>query len=497
MSILIFILWFFHIQQRIFYYLYFWQLKMYRIDRFWEEIQRNKRIILPQIYLFVLIFLLLFYLLGSNALVLYPLAVFYFILSCRSLFLLLRRKWKLPVLTKKMIAILSLGFIAWLLLSLYFWQNIVLFILLFELLLPLFIFFSIVVIELPAGLARRYLMLKASKKRGGFKDLLVIGITGSYGKSSTKEFLYTLLSEKYGKDKVLKTVSNVNTEIGIANTVLRELKKEHEIFVCEMGAYRKGEIRTSCNIVKPKVGIITGVNEQHLATFGTMENLLSAEGGEELIDSLPKDGMAFFNAKNKYCLKLYEKIKIKKFLYGQTAKLLLENIEGAKAVAKELGMTEEETSRACQKIKNQFPGIQLKKGINALTIINATYSANPDGVIAHLEYLKTFPGKKIIVMPCLIELGKASKEIHKRIGQKIGEVCDLAIITTKDRFKEIKESALGGEGGMKDENILFLENLREIFEKIKSFCSTGDVILLESRVPAELIRELVINNEFV
>ena len=110
-------------------------------------------------------------------------------------------------------------------------------------------------------------------------------------------------------------------------------------------------------------------------------------------------------------------------------------------MARELGMTEEEISKGVNKIENKFGGIKIKKGINGINIIDATYSANPDGVIAHLEYLKNFSGKKIIVMPCLIELGKASKEVHRRIGKKIAEVCDLAIITTKDRFKEIKEGS--------------------------------------------------------
>ena len=244
------------------------------------------------------------------------------------------------------------------------------------------------------------------------------------------------------------------------------------------------------DIAKPKIGAVSGVNEQHLATFGNMENLLSAEGGKELIESLPEDGMAFFNAKNKYCLELYQKVKIKKFLYGQDIKLQgLENIEGAKMVAKELGMQKEEINRACQKIGNKFPGIQIKKGKNGLNIIDATYSANPDGVTAHLEYLKTLPGRKVIVMPCLIELGKASREVHQRIGKKIAEVCDLAIITTKDRFKEIKEGFI--KGGGKEESILFIENPKEIFKKIKSFCKNGDTILLESRVPDQLIRQLV------
>lgn len=339
--------------------------------------------------------------------------------------------------------------------------------------------------QIPTVIWRNRILEKARQKREKFKKLLVVGITGSYGKTSTKEFLAAILKSKFN---VLKTKEHQNSEIGISQCILRELKPGHEIFICEMGAYNKGGIKLLCGIARPKNGMVTGVNEQHLATFGTMENLLSAEGGKELVESLPEDGIAFFNARNKYCLELYEKTNIKKFLYGENAIFSgQENILGAIKVAKELGMTDEEILRACDKIEDKMPGIQLKKGINGLKIIDATYSANPTGVISHLEYLETLrqaQGKLVIVMPCLIELGKASKEVHKRIGAKIAEVCDLAIITTRDRFKEIEERA--------GDKAIFMKKPKEIFEKIKSFTKEGDVVLLESRVPSQLIQQLII-----
>ncbi|MDP2864159.1 MAG: Mur ligase family protein, partial [bacterium] len=265
--------------------------------------------------------------------------------------------------------------------------------------------------------------------------------------------------------------------------ILNELTKDYEILIAEIGAYERGKIKQVCEMLQPKIGILTGINEQHLSTFGSLENIIEAKF--ELIESLPEDGIAFFNARNKYCVELYQKTKIRKFLYGEKATFLgEENILGAMAVAKELGMTEEEISRAIGKIKNKFGGIQIKKGINGLNIIDATYSANPDGVIAHLEYLKTFPGEKVIVMPCLIELGKASAQVHKRIGQKIGEVCDLAIITTKDKFKEIKDGA--------GDRAVFMEDSKAILEKIKNFTKEGDLVLLESRVPNFLIKQLIL-----
>jgi len=324
---------------------------------------------------------------------------------------------------------------------------------------------------------RNRILKQARLKRAKFTSLTTVGITGSYGKTSTKEFLAAILSEKFS---VLKTKEHQNSEVGISECIINELRPEHQIFICEMGAYNRGGIKLLCDIVKPKIGILTGINEQHMATFGSQENIIKTK--YELIESLPQDGVAFFNGKNKYCRELYQKTNIKKHLYGENAGLGLENFEGAKAVAKELGMADQEIESASQKIENKFPGIKIKEGVNGLKIIDATYSANPDGVIINLDYLNTLPGKKVIVMPCLIELGKASAEVHRRIGRKIAEVCNLAIITTKDYFKEINREA--------GDKAIFLENPQEIFEKIKSAVSAGDIVLLESRVPSQLINLL-------
>ncbi|PIR90092.1 hypothetical protein COS93_00430 [bacterium (Candidatus Gribaldobacteria) CG07_land_8_20_14_0_80_33_18] len=403
---------------------------------------------------------------------------------------------KVPKLTKKTIIILLTGILLEILILFYIFpfsdKKFYFSLLILIIFAPLILSLLILLFQIPTVILRNQILKKAKKKRLQFKSLLVIGITGSYGKTSTKEFLAEILSSKFN---VLKTKEHINAEIGIAETILNELRDEHEIFICEMGAYERGKIKEVCEMIKPTIGILTGINEQHLSTFGSLENIIKAKF--ELIESLPADGIAFFNAKNKYCLKLYQMTKIKKFLYGENVKLAgLENIEGAKAVARELGMSEEEIERVCQKNENKFPGIKIKKGINGLNIIDATFSANPYGVISHLDYLRVWEGpegkpsasygvnKKVIIMPCLIELGSASKEIHKRIGEKIGEICDLAIITTKDRFKELEEGAKRAE--MSAQRILLLQNPQEIFEKIKAFSQPGDVILLESRVPSEL-----------
>ena len=521
-------LWLIRETKAILFWLYLWQLKEYHIGHFLDHFQteKGKQLIFNKVLGLKLVFLLVFFI--YSVFLPYALLVLYLLELAKAFKDFVQKKLKIPVLTKKTVFLISSGLLVEILVLLLLFLNVkniygfAFWLLVFDILTPFIISIIVLLFQPLAVLGRNRIIKKAKKKRESFQNLLVIGITGSYGKTSTKEFLTTILSQKYN---VLKTLEHQNSEVGISQCILNDLKSEHEIFIVEMGAYNRGGIKLLCNIAKPKIGILTGINEQHMATFGSLENTICTKF--ELIESLPIDGIAIFNGNNPYCSELYEKIMIKKrvyslqsLIYGSPPDLWAHNVKaekdfvtfraiskdgdsaefkvnvlgahnvldilGATAVAKELGMTLEEIAEACRRITPQMGAMKLLKGINGLNIIDSTYSANPDGVISALEYLKIWPQKKVIVMPCLIELGKASKEVHKRIGQKIGEVCDLAIITTKDRFKEIQEGA---------SSALFIENPKEIFEKIKSFCREDDVVLLESRLPRELIKELIINNQ--
>lgn len=546
MFYLIFSLWFIRTIKAILFWLYLWQLKEYHIGRFLDHFRtfKGKKLFLNWLSIFKVILLLYatFLYLSQKifswqlyAVWIFILIFFYFFESAKFLLDIFFKKIKRPVLTQKTLTLISANLIFTTLFAFCLFKKINLFywfsfwLLSFDILTP-FIVSGIVLLFQPLTVyLRNKIIRQAKEKRKKFKDLIVIGITGSYGKTSTKEFLATILSEKY---RVLKTKEHQNSEIGISQCILNDLNREHEVFVVEMGAYNRGGIKLLCDIAKPQIGILTGINEQHLATFGSLENIIKTK--YELIESLPEMGFAVFNGDNEYCRQLYKQAQISKricytkFLasahevvmgdywvkeikvereslsfkvfsrrWGEIGEIkanllgghCAQNILMAAIIAKEiLGMTIEEIARACQKIKPEQAGMKLFKGIDDLNIIDSTYSANPEGVISHLEYLKIWPGKKVIVMPCLIELGKISKEVHKRIGQKIGEVCDLSIITTKERFKDIREGAL--EKGIPREKILFMENPKKIFKKIKSFCQEGDVILLESRVPTQLIKLL-------
>ena len=145
-------------------------------------------------------------------------------------------------------------------------------------------------------------------------------------------------------------------------------------------------------------------------------------------------------------------------------------------------------------IKQEQAGMVLRQGKHGLNIIDSSYSANPTGVMADLDYLSIFAGKRVVVMPSLIELGKKSSEIHEKIGQKIAEVCDLAIITSKDKFKEIEKGFnqdILRRSQANAAKCLLCDNPRDIFSAITAFCKSGDAVLLEGRVPKELLNLLI------
>jgi len=539
--ILLSLFWFVRQTKAILFWLYLWQLKEYRFSRFFDHFRtyQGKKLFLNFLFIFkisLLVILAFSFFFVPVELLEWPyipllviLLAIYFFEAAKTFLDFFQRKLKKPVLTLKAKTLITVNLIGLLLSFIIIWYVTFVHPLGFFLSLFLFLLFDILTPLLVSGIVflfqpfttywQNRIIKKAKEKRAKFKDLLVIGISGSYGKTSTKEFLTAILSSKF---KVLSTPLNQNTDIAIAKLILEKLTEEIEIFIVEMGAYKKGEIASPCRMVKPKIGILTGLNEQHLSTFGSQENIINTE--YELIQALPSDGLAVFNGDNPYCFELSQKTTCPKKVYSLKSSISgfpvdiwtenvrvekdfisfktktkddeadfklnllgaqnIQNILGAALVAKELGMSLKEISQACRKIRQEQARISLKRGINNLNIIEATYSANPAGVISHLEYLKIWPGKKIIIMPCLIELGQSSKEVHKKIGQKINEVCDLAIITTRDRFKEIKETT-----GAK---AIFLEKPKEILEKIKSFCQEDDVILLESRVPEGLIKQLII-----
>jgi UDP-N-acetylmuramoyl-tripeptide--D-alanyl-D-alanine ligase len=235
-------------------------------------------------------------------------SAFLFIEGMISLISILSGRIKRPVMTSKALFLILPVFFPFLVLIFFLFNDLfnaasqtlsigisdVLFylflVLLFDVFTPLINSLIVLLFQPITVLMRNRTLYKASFKIETLTNLLVIGITGSFGKSSTKEFLNIILSECFN---VVTTEKNQNSEIGISECILNNVNDNHEIFICEMGAYNKGGIKLLASIAKPKIGILTGIGNQHMSTFGSKQNIVDTKF--ELIDSLPDEGLAVLN----------------------------------------------------------------------------------------------------------------------------------------------------------------------------------------------------------
>lgn len=356
---------------------------------------------------------------------------------------------------------------------------------------------------------------QAQNRLRSLEDLIVVGITGSYGKTSTKFITSTILKEKY---RVQDTPSSYNTPMGLSKVINNELTSDKEVFIAEMGAYCKGEIKECADLVKPKIGILTSIGPAHLETFGSIENIIATK--YELIESLPEDGIAIFNYDDKNLKEVAEKTKIKKYYFG------LENIEKLDVYAKDievsskgssftlvikdlgqincqtkilgkhnirnilagattafaLGLTLEEIAQGISKVEPVEHRLNLIDSPNGVIIIDDGFNSNPAGARAALEVLDQFKtGKKIIVTPGMIELGDLEYIENKKFGQEISKVADLVFLIGKKRTKAIRDGLV--EEKYKEENIFSCDSLNEATEIFSTMLVPGDVILFENDLP--------------
>jgi UDP-N-acetylmuramoyl-tripeptide--D-alanyl-D-alanine ligase len=555
--LLLYFFWLIGANRAILFWLYLWQLKEYHLGRFLDHFTtaKGKGIFLnPLMFakLLVLIGGLGFYIfsqLEENSLfstksvydfskantipILVFIAIVFTIFALQafwSTIIFLRRRMLRPEYTKKAVLLLLINYTVFFGAAVYLHEIFLgemsridfafaaYFLLAIDIFLPVIVGTFVLALQPITIWEKNRILKRAEAIIAARPDLTVVGITGSYGKTTTKEFLAAILAAKY---PTLKTEANQNTEIGVAQTILLKLKPEHKFFVCEIGAVHKGRIKQVAAAIRPKIGILTGINQQHLAVFGSQQNIINAKF--EILEALPENGTAIVNMASPLVADNFEnqkgRIKTRNIVFcgkdiwadgiqssrdrisfliktkdGETASVMMklpgmQNIEPiilAVAAAKEIEMNLNEIVFALGRINISKYGMQVATNNFGLNVISSTYSSNPDSVIAHLDYLKLWEGKKAIIMPCIIELGKASKEIHFKIGQKIGQICDLAVITTKDRFGDIKKGALSA--GMKKENIIYCEKPRAIDKLIKKHMTMGGTILLEGRSPQNIIK---------
>lgn len=362
---------------------------------------------------------------------------------------------------------------------------------------PFIFLFSLILTYPFEKIARLIIYHFASRKIANLQknfDLSVIGITGSYGKSTTKSFIDQILSLKFN---TLATPKSVNTPLGISLLILRNLNKNHQFFIVEMGAYNIGEIKELCQIVHPQIGVITGISNQHLALFGTQENIIKAKS--ELIEALPKEGIAIINKQSKWQPILKELNTKKIYFYpyylnndrDEMVKIAVPNFlkintEPAMILARLYHIDKKKIRESLLKLQLPPKTMQRIKGFRGATIIDDSYNANLEGTLASLDYLQEIKAKKkIVVMPCLIELGQDSEKIHQEIGKKLVQTSDLAIITSDDYFAAIKKGA--GES----QKILCLPRPKKVIDFLSPIVNEKSIILIEGKVHLSIVKFLI------
>ena len=344
--------------------------------------------------------------------------------------------------------------------------------------------------------------------------LVRIGLTGSYGKTSVKHILGTILSEKY---PTLITPASFNTPMGVSRAIRERLTPSHQIFVGEMGARHVGDIKELCRLVKPTIGIITSVGPQHLETFKTIERITKTK--YELIDALPQEGSrSYFYNDGAICKKLYDQTTKTKVLCGRDpetsdvwcdevrvsadgsrfmlhiknkgsvacqTRLLgehsLQNILLASAVANDLGLTLKQIAHGINKLQPVKNRLELITRPGGFTIINDAFNSNPVGAKAALNVLKAFPERRIIITPGMVELGANEAEYNREFGRAMKDCVDIAIIVGKNRVKPIIEGLQ--EVGFREDQIYRVDSLDDSTRLLHTIVRPTDTVLYENDLP--------------
>lgn len=401
--------------------------------------------------------------------------------------------------------------------GLYFVKNInvrYLCLIIYDMLLNFVIMISIIINKPVEKMVYLSYKTKAVNKLKSMNNLKVIGITGSYGKTSSKNILSDILNVKYN---ALPSPRNFNTPYGLIITVNNHLDKFDDILIAEMGAYKVGEIKDLCDLVKPKYGILTKIGTAHIEIFGSQENI--QKGKFELIESLPSDGIGVLNGDDElqvnYKLKNDCKIiwigidnkdvdvratdiktsnkgttfnvifKGDKKKYEFTTRLLgynnIYNILASLALSKEFGLTVEQMKKAVLGVKSVEHRLELRSAGN-ITYIDDSYNSNPVGSKMALEVLKDMPGLRIVMTPGMVELGDKSYELNKKFGTYMKDCADVVILVGEKITKPIKDGLK--EVHFNDKNIYVVKSTKEAFNLVKSLSNGKEsYCLIENDLP--------------
>lgn len=521
--LIIFIIWLPQAIYQILVWSYWWQVKEYRLDRFWiflktadgrQKLGLNiiilKFIVLVFSFIYIPISLLLFF--------------YQDLILIKDLF---QKRARKPVITKRINKIYITGFFGIVLtIFAFYFLGFRRALLLGEFALILTPYVGILWTIPIVKRVKKEEIQKAKAVLSKIKPT-VIGITGSYGKTTTKEFVAHLLSQKF---ITAKTEGSENTEFGIARKTQKNVFNGTKFFVVEMGAYKKGEIRKLADIVNPSIGIITGIEEQHLSLFGSLQDIKDAK--YELIESLPKEGIALFNLTNEYCRGLYQKArqannswKILGYYAGQKRinfnekpdivltpeKIssagcefeleyenenkrfyapikglhLLQNLAAAILVARQFGLSWKMIKRGIETLVMPEGTMNVYRIKNNVLVIDDSRNSNPSAFSSALDYLSLIEGKKkVVITNGIIELGDSSDYIHFRLGKEMKHSIDKILLTNKDFYESFKK----GLGKYIYKLVLIDE--RFALKNIEKILTEGNcVVLLEGRLPSLLTQK--------
>lgn len=345
----------------------------------------------------------------------------------------------------------------------------------------------------------------------GKLNVEVIGITGSVGKSTTKEVIAEVLSQRYC---TLKNKGNLNNEIGLPLTML-SLTEEHERAVLEMGFYVPGEIALLCDLARPCIGVLTIIGTVHASRAGSQEEI--ARGKSELVQALPEDGYAILNYDDLLVRKMAEQTQAHVFFYGmdETVDLWADNVESlglegirfwmhyrqqrnrpaevlqlrvpligrhsvhtvlrAAAVGLVDGLTWQEIVGGLRSASNELRLIAVRTQNGAL-ILDDTYNASPESMLAALNLLNDLVGRKVAVLGDMLELGQYEQRGHEMVGIRAAEVVD-ELVTVGERSKIIAQAAM--EAGLPASNITILDQVEQAIQYLQPGLKPDDVVLVK------------------
>lgn len=351
----------------------------------------------------------------------------------------------------------------------------------------------------------------AARILASMPDLKVVGITGSYGKTSTKHYLNRILSEKLS---VCMTPGSYNTTMGVVRTIREYLQPYNEVFIVEMGAKQPGDIKEICDLVHPSVGIITAVGEQHLESFKSIENVQRTKF--ELVDALPSGGLAVVNddfpfvanrkvdnvavvrygVEPRDAVQFYARdveysvrgteftvvhpageLRLRTRLVGECN---ISNLLAAVAVALYLGVSDDKIRYAVEKIEQVEHRLNVKRTPGGLTIIDDAFNSNPAGSAMALDVLAAMtPGKRIVITPGMIELGDRQEELNRAFGEKIAASADVAVVV--GRYN--RDAILAGIGENPAIEVHAVDTFADAQRLLGGIAGAGDTVLYENDLP--------------